>query len=96
MFTVIFASLAFFQAIAKTEALAACTNTREQLWNAVAEGENAFMVDIKSNDKDGHSFFVYCLPKGPVGNVLDPWIETKLHGTYEIHSGSKIYIYILS
>ena len=57
-----------------------------EMWQSnFAAGQNAYIVEIKDGvaphrpQGDGHSLFSYCLPKGSDGNVLNPFIETKLH-----------------
>ena len=57
-----------------------------EMWQSnFAAGENAYIVEIKDGvaphrpQGDGQSLFSYCLPKGSDGNVLNPFIETKLH-----------------
>lgn len=45
-------------------------------------GEKAYLVEIKGDGTsatDGTSLFSHCLPKGEGDEVLNPYIETKLH-----------------
>lgn len=70
-------------AFAVTSALSAeCTTTIKNLWdNSVSAGERLFLVDEAYAPEPGWDMRIMCHAKGANGNVMDPFMDTKLHGT---------------
>jgi len=70
-------------AFAVTSARSAeCATTVKDIWdNSVNVGERLFLVDEAYAPEPGWDMRIMCHAKGANGKVMDPFMDTKLHGT---------------